>query len=168
VKPLLEVGYVRAAHGLNGEVAVKTYDPASDVLAEVERLWARTRNSGERELRIEAVRDAPKGDLLVRFEGVDSREQAQELVGAALSVFREDLSAPSEGEFFQGDLVGLTALDADGNVLGTVEEIWNSGPVPNLVIRGKSGELMVPFADDFVKDVSMERKTVTVIPPQWE
>ena len=168
MKPLLEVGYVRAAHGLNGEVVVKTYDPASDVFDEVERLWARTRQAGEKELNIEAVREAPKGDLLVSFEGIDSRDQAQELVGAALSVFREDLSAPSSGEFFQGDLVGLSAVDSDGNVLGTVEEIWNSGPVPNLVIRGKSGELMVPFADDFVKDVNTTTRTVIIVPPQFE
>jgi 16S rRNA processing protein RimM len=168
VKPHLELGYVRAAHGLKGEVAVRTHDPASQVLDEVERVWAKERSGVERELTIEGVRDAPKGDLLVAFAEVQTREQAEAIVGATLSVFRDDLEPPAEGEFFQGDLVGLEAVDPTGVSLGTVEEIWNSGPVPNLVIRGGKGELMVPFVDEFVPEVDLAGQRVVVRPPEVE
>jgi 16S rRNA processing protein RimM len=164
VKPLLELGYVRAAHGLNGEVVVRTHDPASQALDEVERVWARLRSGEERELAIEGVRDAPKGDLLVVFVGIETRKTAEALVGATLSVFREDLEAPAAGEFFQGELVGLEAVDPQGAPLGKVEEVWNSGPVPNLVIRGDGRELMVPFVDEFVPEVDLARGRVVVRP----
>ncbi len=164
MKPHLELGYVRAAHGLNGEVSVRTFDPASETLYEVERVWVRRRDGTEQELRVEAVRDAPKGDLLVAFEGIERREESEKLVGSTLLAFREDLEAPQEGEFFQGDLVGLAAFDPDGKPLGIVEEIWSSGPVPNLVIRGGGKELMVPFVDEFVPEVDLEGRRVVVKP----
>ncbi len=164
MKPHLEVGYVRAAHGLKGEVNVRTFDPASETLYEVERIFVRRRDGAEVELQVEAVRDAPKGDLLVAFGGVETREAAEALVGSTLLAFRDDLDAPEEGEVFQGDLVGLTAVDPDGNTLGVVEEIWNSGPVPNLVIRGGGKELMIPFVDEFVPEVDLEKRRVVVKP----
>ena len=165
MKTHLEVGYVRAAHGLNGEVVVRTHDPASSVLDEVDRVWAHPRVGPDRELKIEGVRDAPKNDLLVAFVEVETRAQAEALVGATIAAFREDLEEPAAGEYFQGDLVGLEAVDPNGAPLGTVEEIWNSGPVPNLVIRGgPRGEIMVPFVDEFVPEVDMERRRVVVKP----
>jgi 16S rRNA processing protein RimM len=104
----------------------------------------------------------------VAFVEVQTREQAEAIVGATLSVFRDDLEPPAEGEFFQGDLVGLEAVDPTGVSLGTVEEIWNSGPVPNLVIRGGKGELMVPFVDEFVPEVDLAGRRVVVRPPELE
>jgi 16S rRNA processing protein RimM len=168
VKAHLELGYVRAAHGLKGEVAVRTFDPASETLYEVERVWARRKDGREHELTVEAVRAAPKGDLLVQFGGIERREDAEGLVGTTLSAFREDLEAPADGEFFQGDLVGLTAFDPDGKRLGVVEEIWSSGPVPNLVIRGEGAELMVPFVDEFVPTVDVANGRVVVRPPELD
>jgi 16S rRNA processing protein RimM len=169
VKTHLEVGYVRAAHGLNGEVVVRTHDPASTVLDEVDRVWAHPRVGPDHELKIEDVRSAPKNDLLVAFEGVETRVQAEALVGSTLAAFREDLEMPADGEYFQGDLIGLEAVDPNGVSLGTVEEVWNSGPVPNLVIRGgPRGEIMVPFVDEFVPEVDMDRRRVVVKPMELE
>jgi 16S rRNA processing protein RimM len=164
VKPHLELGYVRAAHGLRGEVSVRTFDPASETLYQVERVLARRRDGSELELALDAVRDAPRGDVLVAFASIETREAAEGMVGATLLAFREDLEAPQEGEFFQGDLVGLTAVDPSGQPLGVVEEIWNSGPVPNLVIRGGGKELMVPFVDEFVPEVDLAQRRVVVRP----
>ena len=80
-------------------------------------------------LRIESVRPTPKETLVV-FEGVSGRTAAEALVGATVLAFREDLEPPAEGEYFQGDLVGLTAVDEAGKVLGRVEELWRRARCP--------------------------------------
>ncbi len=167
LKPHLELGYVARAHSLTGEVAVRTFDPASETLDLVERVLVRPRTGPERVLRIESVRPTPK-EMLVVFEGVRGRNQAEALVGATVLAFREDLEAPEEGEYFQGDLVGLTAVDEAGNVLGVVEELWSTGEVPNLVIRapGKE-ELVVPFAEGFVSTVDVPGGRLVVKPPEY-
>jgi 16S rRNA processing protein RimM len=165
VKQHLEVGYVARAHGLAGEVGVKTFDPGSETLLDVEKVLLRLRDGGELELTIDSVRAAAK-EILIGFEGVESRVDAERLVGSTVLARREDLGGLAEGEYFQGDLVGMTAVDEAGNELGKIEEIWNSGPVPNLVIRGARGEVMVPFVDEFVPTVDVEQRRVVVKPPE--
>jgi 16S rRNA processing protein RimM len=167
LKPHLELGYVARAHGLRGEVAVRTFDPESETLDFVERVLVRTRSGEEHVLRIESLRPTPK-EILVVFEKVEGRTQAEALVGSTVLVFREDLEPPAEDEYFQGDLVGLTAVDESGNVLGRVEELWSTGEVPNLVIRAEGREeLVVPFADDFVPTVDIPAGRLVVRPPEY-
>lgn len=167
LKPHLELGYVARAHGLKGEVAVRPFDPGSETLDFVKRVLVRPRTGPERVLRIESVRPTPK-EILVVFEEVDGRTQAEALVGATVLAFREDLEPPAEDEYFQGDLVGLTAVDESGNVLGRVEELWATGEVPNLVIRAEGKEeLVVPFANDFVSTVDIPGGKLVVKPPEY-
>ncbi|MFP2904623.1 ribosome maturation factor RimM [Pyxidicoccus sp. 3LFB2] len=165
--PTLELGFVSRAHGLRGEVAIRTYDPASEALDVVERVLLHTRSGEQREMFLEAVRPTPKENIVV-LEGVESRTEAEALVGAKVFVFREDLEPPGEGEFFQGDLVGLLAVDESGAELGRVEEIWSTGEVPNIVIRAPNRpELVVPFADEFVPSVDLATQRIVIRPPEY-
>lgn len=168
MKPHLQFGYVSRAHGLKGEVVVRTFDPASTVLDEIDRVFVRTRGGEEREYELEGVREGPKGDLLVALGGVRRREDSEPLTGSAIFAFREDLEAPADGEIFQGDLVGLEAFSPDGARLGVVEEIFAAGPVPNLVIRDGKAELMVPLVDEFVKEIDVAAGRVVVTPLDLE
>ena len=168
MEALLQLGYVSRAHWLNGEVVIRTFDPSSEALFELERVVVKPRSGNEQELNLAEVRSGPRGDLIVSFEDVSGRQRAEHLVGATVFARREDLPTPAEGEFFQGDLVGLKAFDEAGVELGTVAEVWASGPVPNLVIRGPVvGELLVPFVDEFVPKVELEAGRVTVKKPEY-
>ena len=164
--PTLEVGYVARVHGLRGEVAVKTFDPDSEALGSVRRLVLRLRSGEEREVTVVSSRRAADATL-VSIAGVTSRPDADALKGATVFVHREDLAPPEEGEWFQGDLVGLEARTPEGTPLGRVTEVWNTGPVPNLVIEGTGPEpLVVPFVDEFVPEVDVEAGVLVVRPPE--
>jgi 16S rRNA processing protein RimM len=165
-RPTLEVGYVARVHGLKGELAVRTFDPDSEALSSVRRIVLRLRSGEERDLSLVSVRGAAEA-VLVTLAGIDSREDAEPLRGAAVLVHREDLPPPSEGEWFQGDLVGLEARTPEGIPLGKVTEIWNTGPVPVLVVEGGGREaLMVPFVDEFVPEVDVPAGVLVVRPPE--
>ena len=164
--PLLQLGYVSRAHGLAGEVGIRPFDSASETLFDVERVHLKLRDGTEKTLDVEELRAANK-DFLVVFKGVRGRGAAEALVGSTVSVYREDLEPPAEGEYFLGDLMGLRARDAAGTELGRVEEIWETGPVPNLVVRGTAGEIVVPFVDAFVPTVDVEKGEVVIVPPEY-
>jgi 16S rRNA processing protein RimM len=165
-RPTLEVGYVARVHGLRGELAVKTFDPGSEALLSVKRLVLRLRSGEERTVALEASRRAAEVTL-ISLAGVTSRSAAEAFKGATVLVHREDLPAPAEGEWFQGDLVGLEARTPDGKPLGRVTEVWNTGPVPNLVIEGAGPEpLVVPFVDEFVPEVDLPGGVLVVRPPE--
>lgn len=168
MKPLLQIGYISRAHALGGEVVLKTFDPQSTVLDEVERLVLKTRAGDEKEFKVSSFGTSPGSDLLLKLRGIVTREQADALVGSEVSVHREDLEPPAEGEFFHGDLVGLEAFTPEGKRLGVVEEVWSTGPVPNLCIRDGKEELLVPFAEEFVPKVDPQAGRITVIPLSYD
>jgi len=165
-RPTLEVGYVARVHGLQGELAVRTFDRQSEALSSVRRIVVRLRSGEERDMAVESARRASDATL-VSLAGVTSRSAAEAFKGATVLVHREDLPPPAEGEWFQGDLVGLEARTPDGTALGRVTEIWNTGPVPNLVIEGTGSEpLVVPFVDEFVPEVDVKAGVLVVRPPE--
>ena len=168
MKDWLSVGYVSRAHGLKGAVIVKTFDPASTALGEVDRVHLAPKEGAGFEREILDVREGPGGDLLLQLEGLSTREAADALVGSTVSVHRDEIDEPDDGEFFQGDLVGLKAVTPDGRSLGVVHEVWSSGPVPNLVLRNGEAEEMVPFAEDFVRKVDLEAGTIVIEPPTYD
>lgn len=168
MKPLLHIGYISRTHGLGGEVILKTFDPSSEVMEEVERITLVTRAGETKEFTLTSVGESPGSDLLLKLKGIVRKVDADLLVGSAVHVRREDLEPPAEGEFFHGDLVGLEAVTPEGKRLGIIEEVWSTGPVPNLCIRDGKEELLVPFAEEFVPKVDLEAGRVTVIEPTYE
>ena len=109
VRPTLEVGYVARAHGISGEIAVRTFDPDSSVLEEVDRLVLQLRSGEERPVGRSSRRAGPRIRPCWCWPGSAGRAAAEALRGATVRVHRADLAAPAEGEWFQGDLVGLEA-----------------------------------------------------------
>jgi 16S rRNA processing protein RimM len=164
--PTLVVGYVARAHGLTGELGIRTFDAGSDALDAVERVVLRSPEGVEREFAVLGSRPASK-EVLLTLDSVEGRSAAEGLRGSTVLVYREDLSPPAEGEYFQGDLVGLSAVSPEGEALGKVDEVWNAGPVPTLVIRGQRGELLIPFADEFVSQVDLAQGVIVVRPLEF-
>ncbi len=161
------------ALGLKGELAVKCFDEQSTVLLTVQRVHLRRATTASQPAidsvhTLSSSRAATAKELAMVLTGVTTREAAEQLIGTTVSVFREDLEAPEPGSFFSGDLVGLKALDPTGGILGVVETVLNTGPVPNLVIRCGAEEVLVPFAEEFVIDINMARASVTVRLPVYE
>jgi 16S rRNA processing protein RimM len=108
--------------------------------------------------RILAVRQTPKG-LLVDLEGVGIRREADALRGAELVLDRSELDELDEGEFYVGDLIGLTVLDEAGRELGTVAETFETPAHEVLVVRSGDrsvADLYIPFTHEHVPEVSLE------------
>lgn len=164
----LDVGYVARAHGLKGTLIIKTFDPTSTALGEVDRVRLTPKEGPSTIREIDALRDGPGGDLLLDLATLTSRNEADALVGSTLAVHRDELDPPEPGEVFQGDLVGLAAFTRDGAPLGTVTAVWATGPVPNLVVTRDGHEELVPFAEDFVLEVDLEGGRIVLAPPVYE
>ncbi len=163
---LLQCAVVSGVHGLRGELVVRPFDPASEALSQCTRAVARLRDGTRMTLKLESVRPHRLGTRLVHVHGVTNRTQATPLHGATLFVFREDLPAPAPGEYFQGDLIGLSASSDSGEYLGEVTGLESYGPTPNVVIRHGDSELVVPFAEDFVVEVDLADGRIIVRVPQ--
>lgn len=153
------IGVVVAPHGVRGTVRVRATGTGRHLREGVEPFVAGRRR------RIARVRETPKG-FLVDFEGVDDRFGAAAFKGEELALDRRELDAPEEGEFYVGDLVGLTALSDAGEVLGTVEQTFETPAHEILVIREEREVVYVPFTVEHVPEVDLTARRVVVRPPE--
>ena len=145
------LGIVGAAHGIKGEVRVKTFTGDPLALADYGPLHARDARSFE----IVDIRPA-NTVVVVRFKGVNDRNQAETLNGIELYADRSALPAEGEGEFFHEDLVGLAARDQTGATIGNVTAVQNYGGGDILELKLADGkEALIPFTHAAVPDVDI-------------
>lgn len=151
---------VGAAHGIRGEVRVKSFtgDPAA--LGDYGPLFDKTGRAFE----IESIR--PQQEIVVvRFRHVADRTQAERLNGTELFIDRSMLPPPGEEEFYHDELVGLVVRDGDGRTVGKVTAVQNfgGGDLLELTVEGRAG-VLIPFTRAAVPEVSREDRFIRVDP----
>ena len=153
------IGTVVGTHGVRGTVRVKPTGTGEHLREGISPVIAGTRRA------IKNSRLTPKGFLL-DLKGVDDRRAAAALGGEDLLLDRAELDSPEEGEFYVGDLVGLTALDEAGESLGEVAETFETAAHEVLVVRTPDGDVLVPFTMEHVPGVDLGSGRVDVRPPE--
>ena len=153
------LGRIAGAHGIRGEVLIKTFTERPEDIA----AYGPLDDGGGRTFTIEAVRVTGKG-VVARLAGIRDRNAAEALKGAPLYVDRGRLPAPAEGEFYHADLIGLAAVDAEGRPTGEVVGVHNHGAGDILEVRltetGKTE--LIAFTDTFVPEVDLATRRVVV------
>lgn len=156
------LGVVTGPHGVRGDVRVKSFTDDPCALGAYGPL-----GTGDgRTLIVKTARPA-RGGARVHFEGIDDRTQAETLTGAQLHVARAALpelpSEQTEDDFYHADLIGLTAVDEAGAVVGTVAGVHNFGAGDLLDIGGE----FLPFTRACVPHVDLAAGKLTIrTPPQ--
>ena len=148
------IGVVVGAHGVRGEVKIKSFTAAA---ADVAAYGPVTDEAGERRLKLKVTGQA-KGVVVARIDGVADRNAAEALKGVELFVERARLPAPDDPEeYYLADLIGLGAFDAKGAKLGEIVSVDNYGAGDLLLVVPESGDgFVVPFAKAFVPVVDVK------------
>ncbi|XBJ20578.1 hypothetical protein VPH35_011384 [Triticum aestivum] len=187
---LVEVGYVSGAHGVRGDVLVSPRTDFPELrFATPGKRWLRARAAGKMQVReFELVRGKAhtgKKGWIVRFDGVDSLDEARQIVGSAVLVKTEDRPELEEDEIYSLDLVGMSVIVKDtGKLVGTVAQVFNFGGGDLLQVMVGSAEnavqtnsenpdstpsrqhVWIPFAEDIVPDIDMESREMWITPPK--
>jgi 16S rRNA processing protein RimM len=157
------LGHIASAHGVRGEVLIKTFTERPEDIA----AYGPLDDGRGRSFTVQVVRVTPKG-VVARIAGIADRTAAEALKGAALHVDRDRLPAPADGEFYHADLIGLAAVDPGGRPLGEVIGVYNHGAGDLLELRlADSGKTeLVAFTDAFVPEVDLAARRVVVRLPE--
>lgn len=154
---------ILGAHGLKGEVRVKTFTETPDSLGAYGPLHAKD----GRVFTLESVRPAKDGEVVAAFVEVRDREAAEALKGTELFVSRSSLPEAEAGEFYHADLVGLDAEDGEGRRIGKVLAVHNYGAGDVLVIAGDGGEeILIAFTRENVPEIDLKGGRVIVAVPE--
>jgi 16S rRNA processing protein RimM len=152
------LGVVAAPHGVRGLVRIRSF--TEDPMA-IAAYGALSDDTGKRAYRVEAL-SASRGAVLARIEGVADRTAAEALRGLRLFVERSALPRTGEREWYEADLVGLSAVGKDGRDWGKVVAFHDYGAGPVMEV---SGGVMLPFTDEAVPEIDVEGGKVVVDPP---
>jgi 16S rRNA processing protein RimM len=161
---LIPLGLFGAAHGVRGELRVKSYTQDPKAIGAYGDL---TDKAGEKTFRFAALRLVKDDMLVVRLAGIGSREEAEKLNGVALFARRSQLPPPSDDEFYHDDLVGLEAVTREGDALGRVVALRNFGAGDILEIAPPTAgdTLLLPFTKAVAVEVDFGRGCIVIVPP---
>jgi 16S rRNA processing protein RimM len=162
----IALGIIRKAHGVRGEASVEVWSDSPDRFADLRAVTLVSPDDNQtRAAAIESVR-THAGRALVKFAGLESPDDVQKLQNWTVEIPEADARKLDAGEYFLHDLIGLTLVDAGGQVRGKVVEVEEGAGGVLLVVDGPRRRFDVPFAAEICTNVDLEAKTIVVSLPE--
>lgn len=161
-RPDVNAGRIAGVFGLRGELKLDASRVGDDALRAGLAVTLELAGGTQRAMTVAAVR-RQKGRPLIRLAGIDDATAAQALVGAQVTIARND-AALADGEYFDEDLIGCRLLDAAGVERGMVVDVLHY-PNQDLLVVGDARTLL-PLVAAFIAGVDVARKEIRVsVPP---
>lgn len=160
----LEVGQIVNTHGIKGEIKVVPFTDDISRFDKLKKVYVKTKKESKL-YQIEGVR-YHKNMVLLKLQGIDNPEQAELLKNSFLEIDREDAVPLKEGTYFIADLIGLEVYTDEGNLLGKVDDIYNTGANDIYVVKDELGKtILLPGIKDVIKQVILDEKIIVHLIP---
>lgn len=158
---LLEVGKIVNTHGLRGEVKVVPWTDYPEVFEDIEYVYVERRGEYER-LDVAGIK-YQKGNIIVRFPQIKDINEAEKYKNQVLYAEREALGELPDGVYYIADLIGSEVVRENGEVIGTIADVINTGSNDIYDVKRKGQKnLLIPVIDEVVLNVDIENKKITV------
>mgnify|MGYP000845511912 CR=1 FL=1 len=167
----VEVGRILGAFGVKGWIKIQPFSFDASALAASKTWWLQLERPGtpaRQALKVLALRDHGEG-LVAQLEGVEDRDGAERLRGGLLSVPRAAFPKTPDGEYYWLDLIGLQVVNTEGQDLGKVIDLIDTGPhcvfriaPPGIEQPSPKQERLIPFVGAYVLDVDLAGKQIRV------
>ncbi|GAB4441004.1 MAG: ribosome maturation factor RimM [Chloroflexi bacterium OHK40] len=160
---LLLIGQILGPFGVRGQVKVKAFTDRPDHIArQVRTIFT---GPGRPPLTLRRLTEHKPGLLIATFEGITTREAAEELRGEELYIRAVDAAPLASDEYFLHDLVGLAVSTTAGEAVGSVREVLETGAGEVLVVaRAGQPDALVPMVRDFIAELDIPGRRVVIIP----
>jgi 16S rRNA processing protein RimM len=161
------IGMVLSPHGVGGQVKVFPYSDFPERIKSLDRLVLKS-NQGHKEMLIETASIYGRF-WLVKFYGVDNREQAVNLRESLLIIPLTQRVALPEGSYYHDQLVGLKVLDHGGQLIGKVVDLHLTGGHDLLIVEKEDEaekKIMIPAVKKFIKKIDQKAKIIVVELPE--
>ena len=150
--------YITKPHSIHGEVELNSAD--HDVLSVGDRLYT---EGGNIHYKIMNIKKKPLR-IVLKFDGVNSRDEAEALRNIGLFIDTDEISIPDDGSYFVGELVGMDIIDIHGNKNGTVVGYYETKAHGILEVEtNENKQIAIPFVSRYVDSLDKENSVITVI-----
>jgi 16S rRNA processing protein RimM len=153
------LGEIVGVYGVRGWVKIKSHTRPREAIFDYGS-WHVGTGEGWRLYRLVSGRPQGPG-LVAQLEGVSDRDQARSLIGAHLAIPRDQLPPAGPGEVYWADLEGCKVVNRDGDVLGIVNHLLETGANDVMVVTN-GGERLIPYVGDFIDEIDLDAKLIRV------
>ena len=160
-RDLLAVGRVRKAFGIKGEIIVAPMTDFPDRFRKLENAYIGRSSADARPVSLDHVSVEPRG-VRVKLAGIDSRNEAEKIVGLLVFVDSARRVQLEKGRYFIHDLIGLTVIDQKGNSIGTLKNVLKLPAQDVYLVERNGREIMLPAVKEFVTSVDVDGGTISV------
>ena len=163
-KKAVILGKLSGVHGLQGWLRIYSYTRPVENIFQY-KTWQLQGEHGERlTAKVLSFQQGPKR-LMVQLEGVNDRTAAEKLLGSEICVDAKELPE-LENEYYWRELVGLKVKNTDGKMLGTIEELMETGANDVLLLKDEEGKPQaIPWIPEVIVSVELENNLIIA---DWE
>jgi len=148
----LVIGYLRRPHGIRGEMLMDVHTDFPERIKPGVDLFV---GESHQQMTLASNRPHHKG-MLVRFRGIKNPEDAGLYRNTWVYVTTASRPKLPDGEYYHHQLIGLTVMDEENTLLGTLVDIIETGANEVYVVRNDSGrELLLPAIPDVIQDIQL-------------
>lgn len=156
-----EIGQIVNHFGIKGMVKVNPFTDDISQFEEMETILVDKKGSLQ-EMQIEEVKYS-KNQVLLKLKGIETVEEAEKYRNCYLKLPREKARKLPKNTYFIADLIGLEVYTEEGNLLGKVDDIYNTGASDIYVIKDELGkQILLPAIKDVIKQVDLEQEKIVV------
>lgn len=161
MEELLQVGIIANTHGVRGEVKVF---PTTDDVTRFNKLKEVILDTGDEKITLHILeRKYYKNMVILRFREFTNINEVEKYKGRSLLVTREHAVRLQKDEYFIADMIGLSVTAEDGEELGELNDVLQTGANDVYVVKKKdTPDLLIPAIKDCILNVDMENRTMTV------
>jgi 16S rRNA processing protein RimM len=156
------MGRITAPFGIKGWIKLQTYTQAPENLLAYPTWWVGSEGDWQQN-RLEQGQ-VQNAAVVAKLAGCEDRDAAALYRGKQVAIPRDAFPQPAANEFYWSDLVGLRVVNAQGEDLGTVNEVLGTGANDVLVVQGER-ERLIPFTEITVTQVDVPGGIIHV---DWE
>lgn len=159
----IAIGRVVKARGLRGEIRVLSYFDSLSYFHELRHVYLEKGKSGETRFGVRQAREHGKCFLLL-LEGCDSVAEAQQLVGAEVTVPPESFLALPEGSYYWHQMEGMDVYTQEGEHVGVIRDFLAASGNEVLVVSREDKQWLLPVVSEVIAEVDLERRVMTIHP----
>lgn len=157
----LEIGQIVNTFGIKGFVKVNPWVNDITRFDDLKKVYIKIRKE-QKEFEIEEVK-YHKNQVLLKFKGIDTVEMANTYRNAILEIDRKDAIPLKKGQYFIADLLESEVYSDEGEKLGVLDDIYNTGSNDIYVVKNELGKsILLPGIPDVIKEVDIENKKIIV------
>lgn len=158
------IGKFGSTYGVHGWIKIRAYTEFGASILEYTPWYINRQKNLWSTITVESGRVHGNG-IIAKIAGIETPEQARLLTGISIAITRSQLPVLKENEYYWSDLIGLTVINKNGEILGKVMNLMETGSNDVLIVKGEKEHAIPYLMGKVIMNIDLKKQEIHV---DWE